>query len=79
MTIRPEDIVHTIRLHLGVAGVGEGDHLTEDLGATSADLVNIVATLEERFGIEIDDTDMAGVETVRDLVDVAVRIEQGGQ
>ncbi len=37
---------------------------SEDLGADSLDLVEFVMALEEAFDINIDDTELEGVETV---------------
>ncbi len=61
------DIVDVVRLQLGIDRVEPDDRLMETLGATSADIVNIIATLEERFGLEIDDADLAELASVRDL------------
>ncbi len=66
------DTVRTVvRLQLGLHDVGGTDHLVEDLGAASVDIVNIVATLEESFDIEIDDADLAELATVEDLFTIA--------
>ena len=46
-----------------------GDHLASDLGAESADLVNLVAAVEDKYGIEIGEDELADLETVRDLFD----------
>ena len=77
MTLQLQDVVNIARLQLGIPEVRPDDHLVETLSATSADLVNVVATIEERFDIEIDDMDLAGVETVRELYEVAARIDRG--
>ena len=42
--------------------------LTDDLGADSLDLVDLVMTLEEEFDIEIPDEDAENVKTVGDIV-----------
>lgn len=42
--------------------------LTDDLGADSLDLVDLVMTLEEEFDIEIPDEDSENVKTVGDIV-----------
>jgi acyl carrier protein len=41
----------------------------DDLGASSVDLVEIVAGLENEFDLEISDEDWADMRTVRALVD----------
>ncbi len=61
------DIQTLVRLQLGLKQVGTDDHLVEQLGAESADIVNIVVALEEKYGIVIDESAMADLETVEDL------------
>ncbi len=41
---------------------------TEDLGADSLDVVELVMALEEQFSIEIPDDDVANLKTVGDVV-----------
>jgi acyl carrier protein len=46
----------------------------EDLEADSLDLVELIMTLEEKYGIKISDEEAAGIKTVGDAVDfVAAR------
>ena len=40
----------------------------EDLEMDSLDVVEIVMSLEDEFGVEIPDTDIEGIKTVEDLV-----------
>ena len=47
MTISIEEIISLVSLQLGVKDIAETHRLVEDLGAESADIANIVATLEE--------------------------------
>lgn len=53
----------------------EGDQVTpeasftEDLGADSLDIVELVMALEEEFGLEIPDEDSEKIATVQDAVD----------
>lgn len=42
--------------------------LVDDLGADSLDAVEIMFSLEEEFGIEIDDESAQNIKTVGDLV-----------
>ncbi len=62
-----------VRLQLGVFDVAATDHLVEDLSAASVDIVNIVATLEEKYDIEIDEQALADLYTVTDLFNIADR------
>ncbi|HUY13991.1 MAG TPA: acyl carrier protein [Terriglobia bacterium] len=44
-------------------------HIIDDLGADSLDIVELVMTFEESFGIEIPDEDAEKIQTVKDSVD----------
>lgn len=67
MTIQMEDIFHLIKVTLGVRQVGPEDRIVEDLGAESADIANILAAVEDKFGVYIDEEDIADIRTVADL------------
>lgn len=41
----------------------------EDLGADSLDVVELVMTFEEEFGLEIPDEDAEKIKTVKDAID----------
>ena len=45
----------------------------EDLGADSLDLVELVMTMEEDFGIKISDEEAAEIKTVGDAVDFVMK------
>ncbi len=62
-----DDIRSLVALQLGRAEVGEDDHLVSDLGAESADLVNLIAAVEDRYGLRVAEEEIPDVETVRDL------------
>lgn len=68
MPLAREEITRLVGLQLGVAEVRLTDRLVEDLGAESADLMNLVATVEERYGIEIGEEEGARLRTVAELV-----------
>ena len=61
------EIARLVSLQLGARQVRGEDRLVEDLGAESADLVNLVATVEERFKVSLDETALAHVFTVAEL------------
>ena len=42
--------------------------LANDLGISSVDLADLICNCEEKFGVEIDDTDMTKLVTVGDVV-----------
>ena len=45
-----------------------GARFTEDLGADSLDVVELVMAFEEKFAIEIPDEDVTNLKTVQDAV-----------
>ena len=49
--------------------VREDSSLMGDLGLTSFDLAVIVSEFEEKFSISVEDRDVVGLVTVRDVVD----------
>ncbi len=63
-------------------GVNEADitpdtSLTEDLGADSLDLVELVMAMEQEFDIEIPDEDVEDIKTVGDAVNyVKEKVQQ---
>lgn len=74
------EIAELVGLQLGASEVRPGDRLVEELGAESADLLNLVATLEERYGIEIGEQEVAGLSTVESLHALVLRrLADGGE
>jgi acyl carrier protein len=57
LDIEPEEIVPTARF-------------ADDLQATSIDLVEIVAVLQNTFDVDIDEAQVARLRTVQDAVDL---------
>ena len=56
--------------HLGVetADVTMDANIIDDLGADSLDVVEIIMGIEDQFDIEVEDEDVEGLKTVRQLV-----------
>ena len=71
--IELEEVCRTVGLVLGKRGVKADDHLIEDLGAESIDILGIMVTLEEKYGVAVDEAAMAAVSTVRDLYEVLLK------
>ena len=65
-------------MQLGREEVGSDDRLIEDLGAESADLVNVLANLEDRYRIAIDEEDAAALCTVGDVERLVARLLERG-
>jgi acyl carrier protein len=70
MTVNLEDINKLVSLQLGKRNVQAGDRLVEDLGAESADVANLVATVEEKYGVSIKEAEIARIFTPADLFDL---------
>jgi acyl carrier protein len=67
MRVSAEEVAEIVTLQLGRRRVDRDDRLEEDLGADSADLLNLVVALEDRFRIAIGEEQMAELRTVGDV------------
>ncbi len=56
------------QLNVDPSEIKEDSKFAEDLGADSLDVVELVMALEEKFDIEIPDSDAEGIVTVADAV-----------
>ncbi|ODN31208.1 acyl carrier protein [Fervidobacterium thailandense] len=56
------------QLGLDVSEVTPEKSLTEDLGADSLDLVDLVMAFEDEFGVKIGDQDLSKIKTVADVI-----------
>ena len=56
------------QLDLDPENVTEDSLIIEDLGADSLDIVDIVMTLEEEYGVEVPDDAIENIRTVGDVV-----------
>ena len=56
------------QLNVNPDEVKEESKFVEDLGADSLDVVELVMALEEKFDIEIPDTDAEKIKTVQDVI-----------
>jgi acyl carrier protein len=62
-----EAIQELVGRQLGRRGVKADDQLASDLGVESIDMLNIVSTLEEKYGVSLKDEEIAGLQSVRDI------------
>jgi acyl carrier protein len=78
MTQSRDDVVATMRevlaseLDVEADKVNADARFKEDLDADSLDLVEVVLALEEKFGIEIPDEEIASVKTVGEAADLVI-------
>jgi len=70
MPTATKQVVEVIMVQLGTTAVKEDDLIVENLGAESADIVNIISALESRFNIRIDDAAIPDIHTVADLIEL---------
>jgi acyl carrier protein len=54
--------------------VTEDARFQEDLETDSLDLVELVMTMEEKFGIKISDEEAGSIKTVGDAVDFVIKV-----
>ena len=62
-----EDILQLVELQFGELGVQPADRLAEDLSAESADVINLVASAEEKYGVVLKESEIARIFTPEDL------------
>lgn len=63
-----DEIKKLVGMQLGKRNVSDKDRFVEDLGAESADVANIVATAEEKYGVTIKESEIARLATSEDLL-----------
>jgi len=63
-----DDINKLVSLQLGVRDVTSDVLLVEELGAVSADVVNIIAVLEEKYQIVVKESEIAKIKKPADLL-----------
>ncbi len=67
MEISVEEIIYIVGLQLGIKDISEEQRIVEDLGAQSADVVNIIVAIEEKYQIFISEEKIAKIRIVKDL------------
>lgn len=66
-----EEIKKIVSLQLGRRTVSSTDRLLEDLAAESADLVNILAKIEEKYDTYLPEEKIADIRTIQDIFEIA--------
>ena len=75
--VEADVVKELIAVQLGALSVDENDRIVEDLGAESMDIVNIIAAVEERYDIHIEESLLPDIATVGDLVGLVRRQVEG--
>ena len=57
------------QLSVKVEAIQDSTNIAEELGADSLDLVEILMSLEDEFGISIPDEVIPQIKTIKDIVD----------
>ena len=63
-----DEINKLVSLQLGVRDVTADVLLVEELGAESADVINIIAVLEEKYQIVVNESEIAKIQRPADLL-----------
>lgn len=61
------------QLRLDVNTLEDDTNIVEDLGADSLDMVDMLMTLEENFGITVSDEEALTLKTIRDVAEFIER------
>ncbi|OAA31396.1 acyl carrier protein [Kosmotoga arenicorallina S304] len=76
----PEEIFEKVReiiaekLGIEVDDIELSSDLTEDLGADSLDLVDLVMAFEDEFGIKVEDEQVENIKTVENIVSYVAKV-----
>ena len=64
------------KLNKKVEEVKMESRLVEDLGADSLDVVELVMSFEDEFGIALPDEDVANLKTIKDIVEYITNLKK---
>lgn len=70
LPVTQDEIRKLVELQLGKRGVQDSDRLVEELGAESADIANLVAAAEDKYGIAVKESEIARIFTPADLFEL---------
>lgn len=69
MTIDKVKEIIANQLSVKVEDIKEDTNIAEELGADSLDLVEILMSLEDEFGVSIPDEAIPEIKTIKEIVD----------
>ena len=77
MEEKPSDVILGMlmkQLNKKPGDIEMNSRIKEDLGADSLDVVEILMSIEDKFGVTVPDDVVMGVKTVSDLVDAVAKM-----
>ena len=57
------------QLSIDADTINDDTNITEDLGADSLDIVELLMAIEENFSVSVPDEDVPALKTVKDIAD----------
>ena len=67
MTLTLADLKTLVGLQLGIRDIDENAHLMQDLEAESADILNVVLAIEDKYQVSIDEAELYDVRSTSEL------------
>jgi acyl carrier protein len=65
--IKVVDLIAEVLVDVNKDNIQLDSKIVEDLGAESLDIYDMIALLEDEFGLEVTDEEVERIETVRDV------------
>jgi acyl carrier protein len=75
MTVSLADLKILVGLQLGVPNIDETARFVEVLGAESADILNIVLAVEDKYDLSIAEGEMSEIRSTSDLYNLVRRLK----
>ena len=75
MVVSIDEVKTVVSIQLGIKAINSDDLIIETLGAESADVMNIIVALEEKYQVLIDEGDLVHVRMVADLFHLVQRLQ----
>ena len=75
MTVNVSDLKTLVGLQLGRPKIDENAHFVEELGAESADILNILLAVEDKYHVHIADDEMAEIRSTFELYNLVKRLK----
>jgi len=78
MKVTLADLKTLVSLQLGQSPIDETAQFVEELGAESADILNIVLAAEDKYDISIAENEMSEIRSTLNLYDLVKRLKGEG-